>query len=223
MEVLFCEHVNDLPQSLFHLDCLITTASEFRELAKVTGSKVRIIGRVANCLDAHLGQIVCDKHGVVDWCISPGGNATDPICRVLASSDGILSWIPLKPQHSNPNPLANQVSSHTSRHPSQTPCLPWISYANQNLMLDSCKMVKSSLKHSICFCGIFSSWKQNFIAYRSSKVSSHPDYIFEIHQLWQSWFSRVYSNCCCCCSFEPEIIKIDQSSQKIYSNNIQNF
>ena len=22
-----------------------------------------------NCLDAHLGQIVCDKDGVVDWCI----------------------------------------------------------------------------------------------------------------------------------------------------------
>ena len=24
---------------------------------------------VRNCLDAHLGQIVCDKDGVVDWCI----------------------------------------------------------------------------------------------------------------------------------------------------------
>ena len=40
----------------------------------------------------------------------PGGNATDLIWRVLASSDGISSWTPLKPQHSNPNsnPLANQ-------------------------------------------------------------------------------------------------------------------
>ena len=36
---------------------------------KVTGSKVWTIGRVRNCLDAHLGQIVCDKDGVVDWCI----------------------------------------------------------------------------------------------------------------------------------------------------------
>ena len=26
--------------------------------------------------------------------------------------------------------------------------------------------------------------KQNFIAYRSSKVSTRPDCIFEIHQLW---------------------------------------
>ena len=42
---------------------------------------------------------------------------------------------------------------------------------------------ESSLKHSICFCGIFQSLKQNFIAYRSSKVSSRPDWIFEIHQL----------------------------------------
>ena len=62
--------------------------------------------------------------------------------------------------------------------------------------------------------------KQNFIAYRSSKVS---DCIFEIYQQWQSGFSRVYSNCSCSCSFEPEIIKICQSSHKIYSNNIRNF
>ena len=65
--------------------------------------------------------------------------------------------------------------------------------------------------------------KQNFIAYRSSKVSSRPDCIFEIHQLWQSGFSRVYSNCCCSCWFEAEIIKIGQSSHKMYSNNIVNF
>ena len=41
----------------------------------------------------------------------PGGNATDLIWRVLASSLGISSWTPLKPQHSNPNPnpLANQL------------------------------------------------------------------------------------------------------------------
>ena len=54
-------------------------------------------------------------------------------------------------------------------------------------------------------------------------MSSRPDCIFEIHQLWQSGFSRVYSNCCCSCWFEPEIIKIGQSSQKMYSNNILNF
>ena len=73
------------------------------------------------------------------------------------------------------------------------------------------------------FVAFFPSLKQNCIAYRSSKVSSRPDCIFEIHQLWQSGFSRVYSNCCCSCSFEPEIIKISQLSHKMYSNNILNF
>ena len=76
---------------------------------------------------------------------------------------------------------------------------------------------KSSLKHSIRFCDIFPSLKQNFIAYHSSKVSYC---IFEIHQQWQSGFSRVYSNSCYSCSFEAEIIKIGQSSHKMYSNNI---
>ena len=49
------------------------------------------------------------------------------------------------------------------------------------------------------------------------------DCIFEIHQLWQSGFSRVYSNSCCSCSFKPEIIKIGQSIRNMYSNNIVNF
>ena len=136
----------------------------------------------------------------------PGGNATDLIWRVLASSDRISPWTPLKPQHSNPNPLANQLwcidfltPLHTSHHPSQTPCLPGISYVTQKLMLDSCKMVKKAV-WSIPYISVafFPSLKQNFIAYRSSKVS---DCIFEIHQLCQSGFSRVYSNCCCSCSY----------------------
>ena len=88
-------------------------------------------------------------------------------------------------------------------------------------MLDSCKIVKkqSEAFHTFLW-DFFPSLKQNFIAYRSSKV---PDCIFEIHQLWQSGFSRVYSNCCCSCSFKPEIIKIGQSSNKMYSNNRVNF
>ena len=79
---------------------------------------------------------------------------------------------------------------------------------------------KSSLKNSIRFCGIFPSLKQDFLANHSSKVS---DCVFEIHKLWQSGFSRVYSNCCCSCSFKPEIIKIGQSSYNMYSNNRPNF
>ena len=162
----------------------------------------------------------------------PGGNATDPIWRVLAFSNRISSWTPLKPQHSspNPNPLANQLWCIDFL----TPCTPLIIPHRLPAFLESlmplknwcsihARCLKSSLKHSTRFCGIFPSLKQNFIAYRSSKVSSHPDCIFEIHQLWQSGFSRVYSNYCCSCSFEPEIIKISQSSHKMYSNNIVNF
>ena len=87
-------------------------------------------------------------------------------------------------------------------------------------MQDGWKAVWSITYVSVAF---FPSLKQNFIAYCSSKVSSCPDYIFEIHQLWQSGFSRVYSNCCCSCSFECEIIKIGQSSHNMYINNILNF
>ena len=90
-------------------------------------------------------------------------------------------------------------------------------------MLDSCKMLQKQSEAFHSFLWHFLSLKQNVIAYRSSKVSSRPDYIFEIHQLWQSGFSRVYSNCCCSCWFEPEIIRIGQSSHKMYSNKILNF
>ena len=87
-------------------------------------------------------------------------------------------------------------------------------------MQDAPKAVWSIPYISVAF---FPSLKQNFIAYCSCKVSSRPDCIFEIYQLWQSGFSRVYSNCCCSCSFESEIIKIVQSFHKMYSNNILNF
>ena len=86
-------------------------------------------------------------------------------------------------------------------------------------MQDGWKAVWSIPYVSVAF---FPSLKQNFIAYRSSKVSSRPDWIFEIHQLWQSGLSRVYSDSCCSCLFEPEIIKIGQSSHKRYSNNLLN-
>ena len=43
---------------------------EFFRIDTFIDSKVWTIGRVKNCLDAHLGLIVCDKDGVVDWCIA---------------------------------------------------------------------------------------------------------------------------------------------------------
>ena len=74
-------------------------------------------------------------------------------------------------------------------------------------MQDAPKAVWSIPRVSLAF---FPSLKQTFIEYHSSNVSSRSDCIFEIHQLWQSGFSRVYSDSYCSCSFEPEILKISQ-------------
>ena len=94
------------------------------------------------------------------------------------------------------------------------------SKTDARFMQDGRKAVRSIPYVSVPF---LPSLKHNFIANRSSKVSSRPDYIFEIHQLWQSGFSRVYSNCYCSCSFEAAIIRIGQSSHNMYSNSIVNF
>ena len=150
----------------------------------------------------------------------PGENATDPIWRVPASSQGISSWTHLTPQHSNPNPnpLANQLWCIDFL----TPPIPLIisAFLESLMPLKNWCSIHATWSNSIGFCGIFPSLKHNFMAYRSSKVS---DCIFEIHQLWQSGFSRVYLNSCCRYSFEAEIIKISQSSHKMYCNNIVNF
>ena len=95
------------------------------------------------------------------------------------------------------------------------------SKTDARFMQDGRKAIWSIQYFSVA--SFFPSLKQNFIAYRSSKVSSRPDCIFEIHQLWQSGFSRVHYNCCRSSSLEAEIIKIGQSSHIMYSNNILNF
>ena len=71
-------------------------------------------------------------------------------------------------------------------------------------MQDGRKAVWSIAYVSVAF---FPSLKHNFIAYRCSIVSYC---IFEINQLWQSDFSRVYSNSCFNSSFESETITIGQ-------------
>ena len=97
----------------------------------------------------------------------PGGNATDPIWRVLASSDRISLWTPLKPQHSNPNsnpnPLANQLwcidfltpPTHLII-PHRIPAFLESLMPLKNWCLIHARCSKSSLKHSIRFCSIFS-------------------------------------------------------------------
>ena len=80
-------------------------------------------------------------------------------------------------------------------------------------MQDSRKAVWSIPYVSVAF---FQSLKQNFIAYRSSKVSWRPDCIFEIHKLWQSGCIRI-------AAVAVNFNLICQSSHKMYSNNILNF
>ena len=116
----------------------------------------------------------------------PGGNTIDPIWRVLASFDGISSWTPLKPQHSNPNHNPNLSANQLQCIDLLTPPTPLIIPHRLPAFLESlmpqknrcsiyARWSKSSLKHSLRSFGIFPSLKQNFIAYRSSKVS---DWIF---------------------------------------------
>ena len=98
----------------------------------------------------------------------PGGNVTDHIWRVLASSDGIFSWTPLKPQHSNPNP--NPLAYQLWCIDFLTPPTPLIIPHRLRAFVESlmplknwcsihARWSKSSLKHSIRFCGIFSKFK----------------------------------------------------------------
>ena len=94
----------------------------------------------------------------------PGGNATDLIWRVLASSDEISSWTPLKPQHSNPNPkpLTNQLWCIDFLTPPTPLIIPhrFPAFLESLMPLKNwcsihARCSKSSLKHSMRFCGIF--------------------------------------------------------------------
>ena len=69
----------------------------------------------------------------------PGGNATDLICRVLASSDGISSWTPLKTQHS-------------------IPC--WLSVKWEPSACRSCQCCQKKRSSKVCgwICSVWPSW-----------------------------------------------------------------
>ena len=197
-----------------------------------------------NCLDAHLAQIVCDKDAVVGWCIVLVEMHTEQIWRVLASSDGISSGTPLKPQHSNPNhnpnPLVNQLWCSDFLTPPTPLIIPHRLAASLNLLFHSetdARFMQDALKGvwSISYVSVvfFPNLKQNFIAYRSSKVSDCI-LLHIVHLKCQIAFVK-FPSCdnqalvgyipktCCSCLFEPEIMKISQSTHKMYSNNILNF
>ena len=104
--------------------------------------------------------------GLVHW---PSGNATDPIWRVLASSDRISPWNPLKRQHSNPNPLADQLWCIDFLTlptpliiPHRLPAFLESLMPLKNWCSIHARWSKISLKHSIHFCGIFSKFKTEF-------------------------------------------------------------
>ena len=97
----------------------------------------------------------------------PGGNSTDPIWKVLASSDGNSSWTPLITQHSIPCWLSVQSEPNsgvlTSLLPPHLSSSLIDSLPSLNLLCHSktdarfhARWSKSSLKHSIRFCGILS-------------------------------------------------------------------
>ena len=69
----------------------------------------------------------------------PGGNATDPIWRVLASSDGISFWTPLKLQHS-------------------IPC--WLSLQWEPSECRSCQCYQKKGSSKVCgwICSVWPSW-----------------------------------------------------------------
>ena len=224
----------DLRHSLFYLlNCLITTASELKELAKVTESKVWTIGRLRNCLDAHLGKISwqgwscglvhCQKEMPLTrfdecWPLPKKSLPELPLKLNIVTLTLTLNLLPI-----NSGLLTSLLLAHLSSY--LTDSLPFLnllchSKTDDRFMQDGRKAVWSIPYVSVAF---FPSSKQNLIAYRSSKVSSRPDCIFEINHQWQSGFSRVYSNCCFSCWFEAEIIKIGLSSYKMHSNKILNF
>ena len=115
-------------------------------------------------------------------------------------------------------------SSHTSHHPSQTPCLPWISYATQKLMLNSCKMLQKQSEAFDTFRWHFSQVQNRILLHIVLIKCSHVQIAF---LKFTSYDNQALVGCipitAVGCSFKPEIIKIGQSSHNMYSNKILNF
>ena len=144
-----------------------------------------------------------------------------------ASSNGISFWTPLKPQHSNPKPNPNPLANQLLCIDFLTPPTPLIIPHRLSAFLESltplknwcsihARSSKSSLKHSIGFCGIFSQVLNKILLHIVLLKCPHVQIAF-------LKFTSSGNIFCCSCSVEPEIIKINQSSHKMYSNNILNF
>ena len=65
----------------------------------------------------------------------------DVFLKLFPAQSTLVYWLP--------------YSSHTYHHPSETLCLPWIPYATQKLMNDSCKMVEKQSEAFHTFLWLF--------------------------------------------------------------------
>ena len=170
MEVLLCERVNDLRHSLFHLLMSHNSlwALEITKSHREQGLDNWEAEELSWCPSWSNSLWQERSCGLVHY---PGGNATDPIRCVQASSLGISSWTLLKPQHSNPDPdpLANQHWSIDFLTPPtpliiphRLPAFPESLMQLKNWCSIHARCSKSSVKHSIRLYGIFSKFKTQF-------------------------------------------------------------
>ena len=171
------------------------------------------MGKLMTCLDAQLGQIFCDKNGVVDWCIvlvEMPLTRFEECCSLTTES---LCELPLKSQHSYP--LANQLWSIDFLTPPTHLIIPHrLPVFLESLMplKNSCLIhawcSKSSLAHSIRFyCIILSKFKTILLHSVLLKCQiAFLKFTSSDNQALAGWIP----NCFCSCSFEAEIIKIGQ-------------
>ena len=134
------------------------------------------IKRCTNCLYRHTTVLIHEILYFADqlWC-SDFLNIVTLTLTLWPINSGILSSL-----------LLQHLSSYlTDSLPSLN--LLCHSITDARFIQDGRKAVWSIPLVSVAF---FPSLKQNFIAYRPSKVSWRPDCIFEIHQQWQSGFNR---------------------------------
>ena len=132
--------------------------------------------------------------GILSWwqCHWPDLKSTDLFRRNLFLNSLTLTLWPI-----NSGVLSSLFFPHLSLPPHRLPAFLESLMPLKKLMLESCKMLqKQSEAFHRFLWHFFPSFKQNFIAiliyfiailiyFISSKMSSRPDCIFEIHQLWQ--------------------------------------
>ena len=149
----------DVKSYLFIFICISTTDIYLSIYLSIVGRSYLSIYLSIYCRSNNLWQSW--SCGLVHC---PGWKATDPIWRVLASSDGISCWTPLKPQHINPKPKPNPLANQLWCIDFLTPPILLIIPHRLSAFLESlmplknwcsihARCFKSSLKHSIRFCG----------------------------------------------------------------------